>query len=305
MFIPLDERSRTIPISTRKLSKDPNGEGIVTQWGTKDDIEFHDGNAGLMIHSLAHPFPAIWKAVKMFGENSNPMELSASHVEHASAMFLAQEIYREWLRIAGSEKALTRQVGEDAGGEGGADKSPSDEDGTGSEPERDEFDPSGNNEDGMESATSEDEDAFYGDPYSTGPHTRAFDIPVDAPSMVSDSHCGEPASPRPGPDLSRTITLWSGPLPRPRRPAPRRLHILSSDSDSEEEAEDKGRPSSLMPSESRKVLLDRWFKNDYKVDIKPVSIAEDGKAFPVEITVPAYEEDRPVRTKRRRLLDDA
>lgn len=194
MFIPLDERSRTIPIATRKISKDPEGEGLVTQWGTKDDIDFHDGTAGLTIHSLAHPFPVIWKAVKMFGENTNPIALRGTDPTHASAMLLAQMIYHQWLELAGGEKALNRQIGDDEGDEDDGDKAPSDEDEApsdedagSSKQERDEFDPSGNDEDGSEAALTEDDEASHGDPSNTGPRRKAFDIPEDAPSLVSET----------------------------------------------------------------------------------------------------------------------
>ncbi|EIM88697.1 uncharacterized protein STEHIDRAFT_109056 [Stereum hirsutum FP-91666 SS1] len=300
MFIPLDERSRTIPIATRKLSKDPKGEGIVTQGGTKDDLVFHDGAAGLRIHSLAHPFPVIRKAVKMFGEHTSMAELADNPSEHATCMVLAQMIYSRWLKLAGGEKALNRRFGEDESDEDGADAAANEGDRSGSKQERDEFDPSGNDEDRLEDALNDGE-APNGDPYSIGPHRQAFDIPEDAPSLVSDSSSAKAPNPTPGPDYSKSIALWVGPLPRLHKTTP--LPFYDEDSESEDEENGK-RPSRLMPSESRKVLLDRWFNNDFKVADSPISVAEARSAHPAKVVDPSYEEDRPVGSKRRRALTD-
>lgn len=272
----------------------------MTQWGTKDDIVFHDGTAGLIIHSLAHPFPVIWKAVKMFGENSNPLDLVDQDADHAAAMFLAQAIYREWLRLAGSEAALTRQMGEDEADGDGADAAASDADSTGSKQERDEFDPSGNDEEGLD----EDDEANHDDPYNIGPHRLPFDIPEDAPSLVSASHSGDAAN-----SGLKPVTLWVGPLPRPRKPAPHLFDVEDSESEDSDEVEHRKRPSNLMPAASQTALLDKWFKNDYKVAsdtvfVPGMDIGANDSTLSANALTHSYDEDQPVGTKRKRSLVD-
>lgn len=199
------------------------------------------------------------------------------------------------LSLAGGEKALNRQFGEEESDEDDGDAAASDGDAGGNKQERDEFDSSGNDEGSLEDAPNDGE-APDGDPYSTGPRTQAFafDIPEDAPSLVSDSSSGRPPKPTPGPDYSKSVTLWVGPLPYP---------FNREDSESEDEENGK-RPSRLMPSESRKVLLDRWFNNDFKGAASPISVAEARSALPAKVVDPSYEEDLPVGSKRRRALSD-
>lgn len=315
MFVPLDERSRTIPISTRKLEKG-FAKLIGTRGDNDNDADWHDVNDGLFVESLAHPFPVIWKAVTVFGVNTSAIPIP--NKDHRRAMQLAQEIFREWERLAGGINSLKAQPGDDDRGShaAGSKRKRDDHDDQGDEGGRDEDDEGDDN-----TKETDDEVRHNDDVYETGLNKCPLAIPEDAPTFVSDSDYGvdEDDSSVSEPDSRRSDVLWVGPLPIPRHS---RTHSVTNDveSDESDEEDDENRPSGLMPSESSTALLDKWFKNDYKTDHNSVSLAGAGIGLygmvPVvekvhdatvgEVVSPSspVNHERPPVGKRRRIAVD-